>query len=174
MERHMTTTTLNRTDAAPASLPADLRECLGEQFLLKLALDAVQSLDPSQLSAAVTCDERLRPQMMLTLLTFCYGSRLYGSREIEWATRNDKTVRYICARVFPDFHAIRQFRRHNRALLQQCLTVMLRKAWVLQCGGLDEALPMSGWLAAEIDRKLKSAAQEKLEVAVITDTAETD
>src|SRR5260221_9695034 len=47
------------------------------------------------------------------------------------------------------------------SLLQQCLTVMLRKAWVLQCGGLDEALPMSGWLAAEIDRKLKSAAQEK-------------
>jgi len=170
----MTTTTLTRTDSAPASLPADLRESLGEQILLKLALDAVQSLDPSQLSAAVTGDQRIRPQMMLTLLTYCYGSRLYGSREIEWATRNDRMIRYICARVFPDFRAIRQFRRNNRGLLEQCLTSVLRKAWVLQCDELDETLAGRAWLTEGLERTFTTAAHEKVEVAVIMDTAETD
>jgi transposase len=174
MERNMTTTTLNRMDATSAGLPADLREGLGEQILLKLALDSIQSIEPAQLSGLVSSDPRIRPQMMLTLLAYCYASRLYGSREIEWATRNDKTVRYICARVFPDFHAIRHFRRNNRALLEQCLTSVLRKAWVLECDEIEEALAGRAWLGADLDQRFTAAAREKVEVAVIMDTAETD
>src|SRR6267143_6161582 len=115
----MTTITPNRTDARCASPPMDLLECLGQHTLLKLALEAVQSLDASKLDAAVSGDPQLRPQMMLTLLSYCYAARIYGSREIEWAIRNDKTVRYICARTFPDWRAIRRFRRNNRELVEQ-------------------------------------------------------
>src|SRR5437762_3198595 len=102
------TTILNRQDARNAKPLADVRECLGEQILLKLALDAVQSVDDSKLKAAVNADSKLRPQMFLTLLSFCYAARIYGSREIERAARTDKTVRYICARIFPNWQAIRQ------------------------------------------------------------------
>src|SRR5438874_12137628 len=113
----MTTMILKRREV-PANPTADLRECLGEPILLKLALDAVQSLDPSKLKTAVSGKDKLRPQMMLTLLSYCYAARIYGSRDIEWAIRTNATVRYICARTSPEWLAIRQFRRNNRELVE--------------------------------------------------------
>src|SRR5262245_26436650 len=126
------TTILNQDKRGYFPLAGDLRECLGEAILLKFALDAVQSLAPSALKAAEESETRFRPQMMLTLLSYCYAARIYGSRDIVWAIRNDRTVRYICAHTFPDWRAIRQFRRNYRALIEQCLTCVLRKAWTLQ------------------------------------------
>src|SRR5947209_4834415 len=117
----MTTTTLNRTEAVVANPPTDVRESLGEQILLKLALDAVQSLEPSKLNAAVTGEPTIRPQMMLTLLAYCYAARIYASQDIACASRNDPSVRYICARTVLDWRTIRQFRRNNRELVEQCL-----------------------------------------------------
>src|SRR6266571_3085305 len=98
----MTTSILKRSAAPSANPMADLRESLGEPILLKLALDGVQSLNPAKLNAAISGREKLRPQMMLTLLSYCYAARIYGSRDIAWAIRNNTTVRYICAHTCPE------------------------------------------------------------------------
>src|SRR5438552_19687 len=126
--------------------PPDLREDLGNVILLKLALDAVQALDPAKVNAAGQGMQNLRPQMILTLLSFCYAARIYASRDIEWAIRHDPTVRYICARTFPAWQAIRRFRRSNRELVEQALAYVLRKGLLLQA---DQPSCESGDFAVE-------------------------
>ena len=163
------TTILKPSETLSAKPTADLRESLGEPILLKLALDGVQSLDPSKLKSAVSAKPVLRPQMMLTLISYCYAARVYGSRDIEWAIRNNATVRYICARTCPEWLAIRQFRRQNRELLEQCLTYVLKKAWLLQSNDST-----GDWLDAEPDLRFAAEARQKIEVAIIMDTAESD
>src|SRR5438067_10964211 len=167
----MMTTILKRSEATPANPTADLRESLGESILLKLALDGVQSLEPSKLNAAVSGKEKLRPQMMLTLLSYSYAARIYGSRDIEWAIRTNSTVRYICARTFPEWRAIRQFRRNNRELVVQCLAYVLKKAWALQA---ETDWAAGDCLGPEADHKFAAEARNKVEVAIIMDTAESD
>jgi transposase len=152
----------------------DLRECLGEQILLKLALDAVQSLPPSELHAAVGGPEKLRQQMMLTLLSYCYAIRTYGSHDIEWAIRHDPTVRYICARSFPDWHAIRQFRRNNRALVEQCLAYVLKKAWILQADEIEDGWAMGGLGYLGLQEKLAAEVSNKLDAAILLDGVDRD
>jgi len=163
------TTTLKHNETLSPNSTADLRESLGEPILLKLALDGVQTLDPFKLKSSVGGKTALRPQMMLTLLSYCYAARIYGSRDIEWAIRNNATVRYICARTYPEWLAIRQFRRHNRELLEQCLAYVLKRAWLLQS---DDCT--SDWVSPESDWRFVAEARQKIEVAIIMDTAESD
>ena len=161
--------TLNQRDAIAANPSADLRERLGEQMLLKLALDAVQSLDPSKLNSAVSSDPGIRPQMMLTLLAYCYAARIYGSWEIEAAIRNDPTVRYICARTFLIWRDIRHFRRNNRDLIERCLAYVLKQAWLLERDELEgESIPWNS-TAPALNRDFGFAAREKIDVAIIMD-----
>src|SRR5258708_1546324 len=86
--------------------PADLREWVDEQLLVKLALDAVQTLD---WPAAATDRNELRPQMMLTLLSYCYAAGIYGSGDIAATLRSDRVLHYICARAYPDGRELRHF-----------------------------------------------------------------
>src|SRR5207253_2479368 len=123
-------------DATPPT--SSLSSTLGDRGLLHLVLEAVQAADWSLAQPSAEQDGRFRPQMMLTLLAFCYASGLYGSRDIEWATRIDRTIRYICAHQFPDWLAIRRFRRQNRQLLKQCLMLVLERARALK---LDPVQP---------------------------------
>src|ERR1051325_185743 len=170
----MTTIPLRRSEANSAHRPADLRQSLGDGILLKLALDAVQSLDWSMLNGAIISEQRLRPQMMLTLLCFCYAARIYGSREIQRAARHDKTVRYICARQFPHWRILRHFRRHNRDLVERCLAYVLKKAWLLHSDPTDEDWAACHWRGPELAQRFAAAAREKIEIAIIMDTAEND
>jgi len=166
----MTTTILKRNETLSPIPTVDLRESLGEPILLKLALDGVQTLDPSKLKSAANGKTALRPQMMLTLLSYCYAGRIYGSRDIEWAIRNNTTVRYICAHTCPEWLAIRQFRRQNRELLEQCLAFVLKRAWLLQ----SDADCTGEWPGPESDGRFAAEARQKIEVAIIMDTAESD
>jgi hypothetical protein len=168
------TTTLNQDKPGYFPLAGDLRECLGEAILLKIALDAVQSLDPSQLKAAEESGTRFRPQMMLTLLSYCYAARTYGSRDIVWAMRNDKTVRYICARTFPDWREIRQFRRNHRALIEQCLTCVLKKAWSMQSEEIAPEWAPGSYPCPDLKQQSMLEARNKIEIAVMMDMAEND
>jgi transposase len=172
--QNMTTLQLNGIDTRPASLPADLRETLGEQILLRLALDAVQSLDPEKMNRAFGGGPNLRPQMMLTLLSYCYAAKIYGSLDIEWAAQNDKTVRYICARIFPDWHAVRQFRRKNRELLEQALTYVVRRAWLLQNVQVEETATALSWPDASQWERLAAEARGKIDTAILFDGLESD
>ena len=168
------TTILEQSTQIPITPPRDLRQALGDDILLKLALDAVQSLNPERLNTAISGKDKLRPQMMLTLLSFCYATRLFGSRDIEWAARHDKTVRYICAHTFPEWRVIRHFRRHNRELVERCLTYVLKKAWILYAEEAVEEQMRNEFSSAACHEKVVLEACNKIEAAMITDMAESD
>ena len=144
----------------------DLRQRVGTDKLLRWALEAPQAIEGA---AAETLRARFgdfRPQMMLTLLSFAYASSCYGSEDIERAIESDRTSRYICARIYPDAKAIRRFRRHFRAALDQCLAYVLRQAAFELTGN-------SG-ITAELEQQVLSTTTEKIELAVIMDRCATE
>ena len=143
----------------------DLRQRVGVNNMLRWALEAPQSVEGP---AAETLKARfgdLRPQMMLTLLSFAYASSYYGSDDIESAIESDRTLRYICARIYPDAKAIRRFRRQFRPALDQCLAYVLRGAATEMTGAA---------LNAELEQQVLSATTEKIELAVVMDRCATE
>jgi len=103
---------------------------------------------------------------MLTLLAYCYSSGLYSSRDIEWATRIDPMISYICAHQFPDWLAIRRFRRQNRRLLEQCLAGILEST--------SSQLPLQPQPQSNPQTRPETVAQEKVDLAIIMDRAESE
>jgi transposase len=168
----MTTTT--RTGPGIQCLPGDLSRFLGPRGLLRLVLDAVQTIDPARFAPEDRCRPAYRPQMLLTLLAYCYATRIYGSRDIEWETRYDKTVRYICAHTFPDWNALRRFRRRNRALLEQTLAYVLKQSWALKFDDGETDYVGYDWFESELNREVRKAASNRIEVATLMDGAESD
>ena len=144
----------------------DLRQRVGSSQLLRWALEAPQTVEGSAAETLVARFGDFRPQMMLTLLSFSYASSCYGSEDIERAIESDRTVRYICARIFPDAKALRRFRRLFRPALDQCLAYVLRQAAVELSG--------AGVLGAELEQQVLSATTEKIELAVVMDRCATE
>ena len=144
----------------------DLSQAAREQELLALCLAAVQTVDEGRLRAAAATAAPLRPQMLLTLLAYCYVKGTYDSRDIVGAVAGDRTLRYICAGVRPLWTDLRRFRRHHRELVAQCL------AWVLAqvsaskpCEAVEcfhgcewSSTGLSGLIAGEVATRLGAAA----------------
>jgi len=111
-------------------LPPDMRQWVPENHLVHFVIDAVAQLDVS--AAAVnergTGDEQYPPQMMLTLLIYCYASGVFSSRAIEAMTYDSVAVRYLCGDTHPDHDTICTFRRENRALLSSAFGQVLELA----------------------------------------------
>lgn len=144
--------------------PADLRLMLDERGLLTLALDAIQTLDWSRSDAPRQGPDSHRPQMLLTLLSYCYAAGICGSEDIEWAVENDRMVRYICARAYPDWLAIRRFRRRNREWLKQCLAYIFRHTVPAEYADASQA-------GAALEEHIALAVRDRIELAVIMDRA---
>lgn len=121
------TTMLIDTEHRTPGLPADLRQHVGERALIELALDAVQTVG-ERLPRPLEAQGRHSPQMLLTLLTYCYAAGIYGSEDIEDDCRNDAATRYLCASTSPDQETIRNFRRANRLRIEDCLALVYRSA----------------------------------------------
>src|SRR6185436_17910502 len=100
---------------------------VGERVLIALALEAVQTLE-DQLPRPPELAGGCSPQMLLTLLTYCYAAGFYGSEDIEWACSNDAAAHYLCGNTAPDEEALRNFRRANRPWIEACLTSLYEKA----------------------------------------------
>jgi len=85
-------------------------------------LEAVQSLADIP-CGTVHADQDLTcsPRAMITLLTYCYSTGVFGSRDIELQINRDRMVRYLCANTYPDWNVIRAFRRQYRDKIQHCL-----------------------------------------------------
>src|SRR5690242_12457071 len=99
----------NKTKAPPAALPADLRQLVNEEVLLRITLETVADSDPFRPVTGIGGDHFSSP-MMLTLISYAYSCGIYSSQEIESAVQRDKTMRYICARKFPRWQDLRRFR----------------------------------------------------------------
>jgi hypothetical protein len=152
----------------------DLSQVIGERGLLKLALDSVQTIEPARLTPPGSMQGEFRTQMMLTLLTYCYASSLFGSRDIESATDTDATIRYICARTPPNWLSIRRFRRHYREAVLDCLIYVMKQVWALKFDEGEADYVGYDWFESDVVAQIDSAARQRLDVAALMDGAENE
>lgn len=172
--RNMMTNTESGKERRIGALTEDLSRALGERQLLKLTLEAVQSAGPAGFSSKEIRAAEYRPQMMLTLLTYCYAASIYGSYDIEWAISHNRTVRYICARTYPDWQAIKRFRRQHREMLQTTIARVLKQAWACRFDAGEADYNGYEWFESELLSQVNVAAMERLELAALIDGADSD
>jgi len=96
---------------------------LEQKALVTGVLKAIQPVDASQLWPIATADAGIayRPKSLLALLTYCYAMGILGSQDIEHSLEGDPLFRLLCNNEFPNWHAIRRFRRINRHALHHTL-----------------------------------------------------
>ena len=170
----MTTNTESRVETKFHALSSDLSRSVGQRGLLKLVLDAVLTLDAARPQDVRRKSKDFSPQMLLTLLTYCYSTSIYGSRDIEWMVEHDRMVRYICARAFPDWQHMRRFRRHHRKLLHQCLVYVMKQVWALKFEEGETDYVGYEWFESEFIELVNKAASERIDLAALMDGVESD
>jgi hypothetical protein len=122
-------------EALPAGgilLPDDLRACLPERTLIRLALEAVQMAEWRDKSAAETPlngEAGVPRPLMATVLVYAYAAGTFGSRDIETLAQQDSALRYLCRSNVPDWDTLRLFRRGHVQSITRCLAALLEAAW---------------------------------------------
>ncbi len=92
-------------------LPMDLEEDIPENHLVRVVNEAVNRLDDSIFTAAYPGGGRnsYHPKM-LTKIIYAYTQRIYSSRQIAKAVRENIMFMWIAGRQRPDFRTINRFR----------------------------------------------------------------
>jgi transposase len=166
----MSTRFVNIDRDTPMLLPPDLRDWVQEDDLAHFLVDALALLDLScaAVNARGTGSEQYPPGMMLSVLIYCYANGIFSSRQIERATYQHLSVRYLAANTHPDHDTIAKFRRDNGALLRSAFVQLLqlaRQAGLLKLGVL--ALDGTKLEANAAKRKTLTAAQVEEELRQI-------
>ena len=157
------------------SLPSDLRTLIDEASLLEIVLESVA--DVGAVGRKAFNSASVRPEssapMMLTLLTYSYAAGIFGSRDIEAAIYQDRTLRYICAHKYPTWHDIRRFRRLHREWVQKILGATLTEVSVQY---LFPFYPETAGNPprSDFDAQVAMAVAGRLEAAIIMDGVEMD
>jgi transposase len=114
----------------PMLLPPDLREWVAGDDLVHFVMLAVESADLSLARARSHGGGSLGypPGMMMALLIYAYAQGMFSSRQIERATYQQVSLRYLCANLHPDHDTICKFRRENRGLLKAVFAQVLKLA----------------------------------------------
>src|SRR4030095_12407492 len=98
--------------------------------LVKLVLQAVEGVDCSSGDEHEAEDEMKKKfPLFVTLLTYCYATGVYESRQIEFETKRDATLRYLCGNACPDWNILRNFRGVHRGAITQSLLKLFALAW---------------------------------------------
>jgi transposase len=173
----------NTSNPAP-TMPGDLSRYLGRKTVVKLILDAVHSVigDSVDYQWFASDGKTFQRPMMLTLLTYCYATGVYGSAEIELNIERDRMTHYLCAWTYPDIDVIRGFRRLNRREILQCLVLVLRRAWELRFSE-DEPSPagdacgrrlLNRWFRSEVAPDFTADAEQRIAEAIRADSMTLD
>jgi len=114
----------------PMLLPADVQEWVQPDHLARFVVDAVDELNLQgfKVNERGTGDEQYPPRMMLSLLSYCYATGTFSSRQIERASYENLPVRFICGNTHPEHDTICTFRRENQALFQESFVKILQLA----------------------------------------------
>ena len=138
-------------------LPDDLSVYIGKKTLVKLILDAIEGLNARTAAreAGATGNPDFQPAMMLTLLTYCYATGVYGSTDIELNMQHDRMIRYLCAKNYLNLPVLRKFRRQSRDRIKECLATVLRRVWELRfCDEDAYAMAAASYLGVSFGRWL--------------------
>ena len=151
------------------------KEALNEK-LTRLVLRAVAKLGGShgEQSAATA-------EVMLAVLTYCYASGLYSSRDIAESIWAQQVGRKFLNHVPLDWIALKQFRRHNRDLIRLCLAAVLaelrprRSSAAARDGTVrDAARHAASAPASLLDDSDLRESERRLDLAVQWDSMEGD
>jgi len=157
----------HKEDSGTGVIPWNLTRWASDRVLVRLVLDSVQTIRPTAVRSFAPAGTN--PQMMLTLLSYCYAVGIYGSQDIAWAARHNPTVRYICAHNYPDWQIIRWFRRRYRQQIKDCLASVIKQAWALKFDEAETDYGGYGWFEADLSEEIRTMVEAKLEVAVMMD-----
>ena len=172
-------------EAAFTGLPSDLSLWLDKTSLVSLVLEAVQEQPWTGLTERFkeADGEEYRPQMLATLLTYCYATSLSESQQIEENMGVDSVIRYLCAGDRPGWQMLIRFRRACRPLLERALARVLERAWDLRMAQLaklpeDRSSYMSvslGRFGGQLPRPdFAKLAERRVQAAVLLDSVDRD
>jgi len=96
----------------PSLLPADLEELIPQDHVVRTINEAIEQIDLSILYAQYKGGgtSSYHPKMMLKVLVFGYVERLYSSRKIAKALRENVYFMWLSGQNYPDFRTINTFR----------------------------------------------------------------
>ena len=96
----------------PSLLPADLEELIPEDHLVRTVHEAIEQIDLSilyqQYEGGGTSS--YHPKKMLKVLVYGYAEKLYSSRRIAKALRENVNFMWLSGQSRPDFRTINRFR----------------------------------------------------------------
>ena len=163
----MSTRLINVDRNTPMLLPPDMRDWVREDDLVHFVIDALAILDVSaaRLNERGTGNEQYPPSMMLGLLIYCYAQGIFSSRQIERATHQNISVRYLTGNTHPDHDTVAKFRRENAALIRSAFVQLLRLA---QGSGLLRlgAVALDGTKIAAAAAKRQNVTYERLQAEI--------
>jgi len=110
-------------------LPMDLEEDIPENHLVRVVNDAVNRLDDRIFEAAYPGGGRhsYHPKMLTKIIIYAYTQRIYSSRQIAKAVRENIMFMWLAARQRPDFRTINRFRSERmKDVLETIFTSILR------------------------------------------------
>lgn len=163
-------------------MPADPRQWLPEGHLAWKVLDLAGEMDLSRFGASYRPDGQggrpYHPQMMATLLLYCYCRGRKSSREIEMATFDDVGARVICGGLHPDHSTVAEFVRRNLdavlALLPESVKACAREGLVSLelVAGDGTKLKANAAMAANLTREQLDAQISELETWIDAEFAQ--
>jgi hypothetical protein len=152
---------LNQTSqpvAAACRASEDLRQALGQHGLAELVRNAI----PAHPKREAELSESL-----LALLTYSYAAGVYDSAEIPRELNQNDLRDLLGAGVPADHHVLRQFRRHNRSELRDCLSRVLRSA--RETAFFPQGEPSLNWWPRVGHDVCEQEAEERINRAVRAD-----
>jgi len=110
-------------------LPMDLEEDIPSNHLVRVVNSAINRLDDAIFDAAYPGGGRdsYHPKMLTKVIIYAYSQRIYSSRQIEKAVRENIMFMWIAGRQRPDFRTINRFRSERmKTVLEQVFTAVLQ------------------------------------------------
>lgn len=98
---------------------------LDTNSILQCVFEAVHEVQWARRSLGECAD--IPDPVMRTVLTYSYVVGIVSSEDLEAAAVHEPIVRYLCARHFPDWRVIREFRRRNWPGLVESIALVFRK-----------------------------------------------
>lgn len=110
-------------------LPMDLEEDIPQNHLVRIVNAAVNRLDDKIFTAAYPGGGRdcYHPKMLTKVIIYAYTQRIYSSRQIAKAVRENVMFMWIAGRQRPDFRTINRFRSERmKEVLETVFTAVLQ------------------------------------------------
>ncbi len=110
-------------------LPMDLEEDIPPNHLVRVVNTAVNRLDDGIFASAYSGGGRdsYHPKLLTKVIVYAYTQRIYSSRQIAKAVRENVMFMWIAGRQRPDFRTINRFRSERmKEVLEKVFTAILQ------------------------------------------------